>query len=108
MSHPSGRLLTMRSPYQIDMNKLLEYAKTYEVALEINGRPERLDLSDIYCKKAKENGIKFTTGTDAHNLWDMDYMKFGIYTAQRGWLEKNDIINTLSYDELNKFLSNRR
>jgi len=108
MSHPSGRLLNKRNPYKIDMNRVLEYAKEFGVALEINAFPDRLDLSDNYCKKAKEMGIKLTIGTDAHYVSQMEYMKFGLYVAQRGWLEKDNLINTLSYDNLVKFLKNRR
>ena len=108
MSHPSGRLLLARDAYAVDINKLIEYASAEGVALEINAHPQRLDLSDIYCKKAKETGVKFTVGSDAHYVNDMEYMKYGIFTAQRGWLEKNDIINTLLYSELLKFLRSKR
>ena len=108
MSHPSGRLLLARDAYAVDINKLIEYASANSVALEINAHPQRLDLSDIYCKKAKETGVKFTVGSDAHYVNDMEYMKYGIFTAQRGWLEKNDIINTLLYSELLKFLRSKR
>jgi DNA polymerase (family 10) len=108
MSHPSGRLLLTRDAYKINEPLLLEYAKQYDVALEINAHPIRLDLTDVYCKKAKEMGIKLCIGSDAHYMAELEYMKYGVYTAQRGWLEKNDIMNSMGYEELVKFLNKKR
>lgn len=108
VAHPSGRLINKRDAYAVNLEKVLEAAKNNNKLLEIDAFPERLDLNDIYCKKAKEMGIKLGIGTDSHTIEHLKYMELGIYIAQRGWLEKKDVINTLSYDELTKYLSKRR
>ncbi|MBU0952139.1 MAG: DNA polymerase/3'-5' exonuclease PolX [Elusimicrobia bacterium] len=108
LSHPTGRIIRKRDSYSISMERVLEGAKKFGVFLEINAFPERLDLTDIYCKKAKEMGIKMTIGSDAHRLDHMEYIPQGVFVAQRGWLEKKDVINTLNYHELIKVLKKRR
>ncbi|OGS26502.1 MAG: hypothetical protein A2297_01965 [Elusimicrobia bacterium RIFOXYB2_FULL_48_7] len=108
LSHPTGRIIRRRDSYAINMEKVLEGARQYGVFLEINAFPERLDLTDIYCKKAGEMGIRMAIGSDAHNLNHMEYVPYGVYVAQRGWLEKKDIINTLHFNELAKALKKRR
>jgi DNA polymerase (family 10) len=108
ISHPTGRILLKRDEYKVDISKIVEYAKKCDVLLEINAYPERLDLNDINVKYAKENGVKFSIGTDAHNVSHMNYMVYGINVARRGWLEENDVINTMSYSQLKKYLKSRR
>lgn len=108
IAHPTGRLLNKRDPYKVNMEKLLEFSIDTKTILEINAFPERLDLTDIYCKKAKEMGIKLIIGTDAHILDQLDYMTLGVAVARRGWLEKKDILNTLSVDNLIKELNIKR
>jgi len=100
LAHPTGRLLGKREPYAVNMGKVLEGAKKTHTAIEINAFPERLDLYDIYCKKAKEMGIMLGIGTDAHTLEQLDYLNLGVTVARRGWLEKKDLLNTLDADEL--------
>jgi DNA polymerase (family 10) len=68
IAHPSGRLLGARDPYEVEMDELMEAAKRYRKALEINAYFERLDLDDVHCRKAKEMGIRVGIGTDAHHL----------------------------------------
>lgn len=102
--HPTGRLINERDPYEVDMEKVLQAAKKYNVALEINAHPKRLDLTDIYCMRAKELGVKMIIATDAHSIDQLELMKYGVITARRGWLEKNNIINTLPLAKLNKLL----
>ncbi|OGS21788.1 MAG: hypothetical protein A2252_06580 [Elusimicrobia bacterium RIFOXYA2_FULL_39_19] len=108
LSHPTGRLIGKRAAYAIDMDKVLNKAKENGIFLEINSYPERLDLTDIYCKKAKDMDIKIVIGTDAHKVIHMDYMHLGINVARRGWLTKDDVLNTISYNELMKSLKKRR
>ncbi|MFN3966581.1 MAG: DNA polymerase/3'-5' exonuclease PolX [Endomicrobiia bacterium] len=103
-AHPTGRLLGKREAYSVNLEKVIESAKECNVFIEINAYPERLELSDIYCKKAKETGIKMAIGTDAHNINQLGFVSLGVDVARRGWLEKKDIINCLSYDELTKIL----
>jgi len=100
LAHPSGRLLGARDPYEVEMEELMEAAKKYGKALEINAYFERLDLNDIHCRKAKEMGIRVGIGTDAHHLDQMWMMSLGVAVARRGWLETPDIVNTLSLKEI--------
>jgi DNA polymerase (family 10) len=103
IAHPSGRLLGARDPYEVEMDELMEAAKRYRKALEINAYFERLDLDDVHCRKAKEMGIRVGIGTDAHHLDQMWMMSLGVAVARRGWLETNDVLNTLSLKEILKW-----
>lgn len=82
-------------------------AAKYNTVLEINSSPDRLDLNDLYVRQAKEMGIKIAINTDAHEIIRMHEIRYGIGTARRGWLEKEDVINTWDYDKLRRFLKNR-
>ena len=79
-------------------------AKETNTYLEINSFPDRLDLDDLHIKQAKEKGVKFVINTDSHNLSHLSFIRFGIATARRGWLEKKDILNTHSFKEIEKIL----
>jgi DNA polymerase (family 10) len=103
-AHPTGRMIGKREPYDIDMEKILDAAAQRGCFMEINAAPDRLDLSDIYARTAKEKGVKMAVSTDAHNLDNLDYMRFGINQARRAWLEAKDVINTYPWDELKKIL----
>ncbi len=103
LAHPSGRLIGQREAYQVDTEEVLRVAKENNVAMEINAHPQRLDLTDIYCKKAKELGVKLVISTDAHSIEDLELMKYGVITARRGWLEKKDVLNTMSLSKLKLF-----
>ncbi|MBM4307191.1 MAG: DNA polymerase/3'-5' exonuclease PolX [Deltaproteobacteria bacterium] len=100
IAHPSGRLLGARDPYEVEMDELMEAAKRNGKALEINATLDRLDLDDIHCKKAKEMGIRLAIGTDAHHLDQMWMMSLGVAVARRGWLQTQDVLNTLSLKEI--------
>ncbi|MGB9628991.1 MAG: PHP domain-containing protein, partial [Thermodesulfobacteriota bacterium] len=100
LAHPSGRLLGSRDPYEVDMDEIMEAAKRYGKALEINAYFERLDLDDTHCRKAKEMGIPVAIGTDAHHLDQLWMMSLGVAVARRGWLETQDVLNTLSLKEI--------
>ena len=95
LAHPSGRLLGARDPYKVEIEELMEAAKKYGKALEINAYFERLDLNDIHCRKAKEMGIRVGIGTDSHHLDQIWMISLGVAVARRGWLETTDILNTL-------------
>jgi len=103
-AHPTGRLLGKREPYSVNLEKVLEEAKKCNVFMEINAYPERLELQDFYCKKAKELGLKMAIGTDSHNINQLGFISLGVDVARRGWLEKDDLINCLSYGDLVKLL----
>jgi DNA polymerase (family 10) len=94
-AHPTGRLLFRRPPYAVDVEKLLALAKKHKVALELNSQPERLDLNDVHLRMARERKVPIVISTDAHSTSQLDFLKYGILTARRGWLEARDVLNTL-------------
>ncbi len=104
IAHPTGRLLGKRDPYEVDMDKLLDAAKANGKIMELNAFPDRLDLNDINCRKAKEKGVKIAISTDSHWTEHLHWIKYGIATAKRGWLEPEDVVNTLSLEKLLKIL----
>ncbi|HSB05218.1 MAG TPA: PHP domain-containing protein, partial [Thermodesulfobacteriota bacterium] len=104
LAHPTGRLINERNPYDVDMEGLMGAARQRGCFLELNGHPDRLDLSDVHTKMAKDMGIKVVISTDAHRTTDLDYMRFGIGQARRGWLEREDVVNTRSWNELKRLL----
>ena len=104
LAHPSGRLIGRREPYEVDMLGIIRKARERRCFLEINAHPERLDLTDIHCRMAKEEGVLLAVNTDAHSMLDLENARFGVGQARRGWLEKTDVLNTRSYAELRKLL----
>ena len=104
LAHPSGRLIGRREPYEVDMLRIIRKARERRCFLEINAHPERLDLTDIHCRMAREEGVLLAVNTDAHSMLDLENARFGVGQARRGWLEKSDVLNTRSYAELRKLL----
>ena len=102
IAHPSGRLISGREGYDVDLEKVLEGARKKGKVLELNAYYDRLDLNEFYLKKAKEKGIKICLGTDTHHANGLAMMRFGVGIARRGWLEKKDILNCLSFEKLKK------
>jgi DNA polymerase (family 10) len=101
-SHPTGRLIGKREEYQMDFDKILETAKKTGTILEINSSPKRLDLNGFNIRRAKIMGIKMIINTDTHQKDQLELMEYGIGQARRGWAERDDIINTLSVEDLLK------
>ena len=104
LAHPSGRLINEREPYDLDLERLMKAAKERGCLMELNAHPDRLDLTDRYCKMAKEMGVKIVISTDAHSITDLDFMRFGVDQGRRGWLEPKDVLNTQSWSEIKKLL----
>lgn len=104
LAHPTGRLLNERPGYDLDFDLLFDFCKKHNKALEINSWPSRLDLPDSLIRQAVRYGVKLVINTDSHSLPEMNLMKYGIAMAIRGWATKNDILNTLSYNEFTKWL----
>jgi DNA polymerase (family 10) len=102
IAHPTGRLWGTRDAYELDIEEVFKVAKQTNTQLEINAFPQRLDLNDLNCRRAKEMGVKLILGTDAHTADQLETMKLGIAVARRGWLSKEDVLNTLSAGELLK------
>lgn len=107
LAHPTGRLINEREPYDIDLVKIMKKAKENNCILEINAQPSRLDLDDLNSRKAKEMGVKLAISTDAHSTTQLDFMRYGIGQARRGWIEKNNVINTKNINELTKTLKKK-
>jgi len=104
LAHPTGRLIGKRDPYDVDIEQIIDAAKETKTLLEINAFPDRLDLNDIHTKLAKEQGVRFVLGTDSHSINHLDFMRFGVATARRGWLEKKDVLNTASEKQIEKIV----
>jgi DNA polymerase (family 10) len=105
IAHPSGRLIGEREGYAVDLERLLAAAKERGCFLELNAHPSRLDLDDIHCRAAKDIGLKVAIGTDAHSTVGLSAMRFGIDQARRGWLGRDDVLNTRSWPELKTLLA---
>ena len=108
LAHPTGRLIDRRAPYDIDMLRVIRHARQRGCFLELNAHPERLDLLDIYCQMAKEEKVLIAINSDAHSIHEFDNLKYGVGQARRGWLEKDDILNTRSLKALQKLLKNKQ
>ena len=108
IGHPTGRLIPDREGADLDMDAVLNAAAETGVALEINASPYRLDLDDVYARRAKELGIPISINTDAHSAEDMDMRFYGVAIARRAWLTKNDVINCWSTEKLLKWLESRK
>lgn len=95
VAHPTGRLIGTREPYRLNFDKIFQAAEDNNVAIEINGFPERSDLPYDLVKKAKTYNIKFSLGSDAHSVDHLRFLKYATVIARRGWLEKKDVLNCL-------------
>jgi DNA polymerase (family 10) len=107
LAHPTGRLINQREPYAVDLDSVMEAALQRGCFLEVNAHPERLDLDDTHARRAKERGVKLAISTDAHSMHNLDFMRFGIGQARRGWIEAKDVLNTRPWKELKKLLRRR-
>lgn len=105
LAHPSARLIGEREPCDVDMLRIIRKARDRGVFLEIDAQPERLDLSDIHCRMAKEEGVPVAVNSDAHSALEFDNLRFGIGQARRGWLEARDVLNTRTLAELEPLLA---
>ncbi len=106
ISHPTGRILKRRDEYKINFNRILRAAKEYNVILEINSFPERLDLNEKNIRKVRNAKVKMVINTDSHHKDQLRFIEFGIGQARRGWATPEDIINTRSLKQLLKFFKN--
>ena len=107
LAHPSGRLIGSREPYDVDMLAIVRKARARGIALELNAHPERLDLTDVHCRMAREEGALVAISSDAHGADGLAVLRYGVGQARRGWLGKRDVLNTRSLRELRPLLSRR-
>ncbi|GAB4466555.1 MAG: DNA polymerase/3'-5' exonuclease PolX [Burkholderiaceae bacterium] len=104
LAHPIGRLIDQREPYDIDMLAVIRKCRARGVALEVNAHPQRLDLTDLHCRMAKDEGALVAINSDAHSVHEFDNLVYGVGQARRGWLEKADVLNTRPLDEVRAWL----
>jgi DNA polymerase (family 10) len=104
LAHPSGRLIPTREPYDVDMPRVIRGARERGCFLELNAHPERLDLIDVYCQMAKDEGVLVAINSDAHSVLDFANLRFAVGQARRGWLEKGDVLNTRPLKKLRPLL----
>ncbi|MFC1546433.1 DNA polymerase/3'-5' exonuclease PolX [bacterium] len=107
LAHPTGRLINQRAAYEVDIERIIKKAKHAGCFMELNAHPDRLDLNDVHCMTAKENGVKVAISTDAHSAQGLKFLRFGINQARRGWISSKDVINTRSLTELKKLLKRK-
>jgi len=100
LAHPTGRLIDEREPYDIDMGRVIRHARDRGCYLELNAHPERLDLTDVHCQTAREEGVLVSIASDAHSTLEFANLRYGVGQARRGWLEKRDVLNTRSIKDL--------
>jgi len=105
LAHPVGRLIDRREPYDVDMLAVIRRCKARGVALELNAHPQRLDLTDLACRMARDEGARVVINSDAHAEHEFDNLDFGIGQARRGWLEKADVVNTRPLREVLAWLA---
>jgi DNA polymerase (family 10) len=94
LAHPSGRLIGEREAYDVDMLGIIRHAKRRGCALELNAHPERLDLHDMHCQMARDEGVLICINSDAHSTQEFSNLRYGIGQARRGWLEAKGVLNT--------------
>ena len=108
LAHPGGRLIDRRPPYDVDMTRIIRHARDRGCYLELNAHPERLDLLDTHCQQAREEGVLVSINSDAHSVADFDNLRFGIGQARRGWLGRDDVLNSRPLAALRRLLAATR
>jgi DNA polymerase (family X) len=107
LNHPTGRLLTRREPYAVDLEAVLTAAAESGIAIEVNGQPDRLDLDDTWVRRAIELGIPIVCNSDAHSVRELGNMAYAVAQARRGWAEPTHVLNTRSLADLMAHLERR-
>lgn len=107
LAHPTGRIINRREPFELDVEEVLQAAAELSVAVELNANPNRLDLSDVHVRRAKELGVPVVVSTDAHGPDGLEDMRFGVDQARRGWLEPADVLNARPRKDFEAWLRRR-
>lgn len=108
LAHPTGRMISKREGMPLDLDALTREAARTGTALEINASANRLDLKDVHARLAQQNGALLCIDTDAHSTGQLEQMSLGVITARRGWLRKEDVLNTRSAAEVREFVQRKR
>jgi DNA polymerase (family 10) len=108
LGHATGRMIESRPPSELDVERVLEVCVETGTVIEINAHPSRLDISDVYARRALELGCKLAINCDAHVRSGMEMMEYGIHTARRGWVEAKDVVNTYPLAQMLSMLKDKR
>jgi DNA polymerase (family 10) len=108
MAHPTARKIGRREPLPFDLEKVFACAAELGVAMEINGQPDRIDLSDVHARLARDLGVRFLIDTDAHSIPQLDFVRYGVFAARRAWLTKSDVQNALPFARFEQWRTGRR
>jgi DNA polymerase (family 10) len=108
LGHPTARRLFKREPLTFDVEAIVTASARRGVAMEINSQPQRLDLTDVNARLARERGVRLVVSTDAHSTAELDNLTWGIQTARRAWAQPADVLNTLGLDDLRRALRRNR
>jgi DNA polymerase (family 10) len=104
LAHPTGRLIDERPACDIDLPRVIRKARERGCFLELNAHPARLDLTDLACRMARDEGVLVSIASDAHSTLELDNLSFGVGQARRGWLEARDVLNTRTLKALRPLL----
>jgi len=107
IGHPTNRRIATRQPAQIDVERVIEKALETGTFLEINSQPDRLDLTDVHARAAREAGLKLVIDSDGHQISALDYVELGVGQARRAWLTKDDVLNTRTWKQIEKLRKKR-
>ena len=108
LGHMTGRLLLERDGYTVDQVAVMKAAAEEGVAIELNASPHRFDIDWRLLPKAKELGVKISINPDAHSVEGLHVVPFGVGIARKGWLTKDDVINTRPLAQIESWLKGRR
>jgi DNA polymerase (family X) len=108
IGHPTGRMIGVREPMELDMGAIIAHAVETHTALEISASPLRLDLNDIHCRMAVAAGATLVIDTDAHDTNGLELIRYGAATARRGWAAKADVLNCRPLKEIQKWVRDKR
>ena len=108
IGHPTTRLIGSREPVEFDLNRVIQAATQAHVALEINGSPLRLDLNDTMARAAREAGVLLAINSDAHSASQLEYVRYDVYVARRGWVQPQTVVNTWPWTKLQRWLRRER
>ncbi len=107
IGHPTNRRIATRQPAPIDVERVIEKALETGTFLEINSQPDRLDLTDVHARAAREAGLKLVIDSDGHQIAALDYVELGVGQARRAWLTKGDVVNTRTWKQIEKLRKKR-
>ena len=107
IGHITNRKIGKRSPSQVDIERVVEKALETGTFLEINSQPDRLDLTDVHARAAREAGLKLVIDSDGHEIGALDYVELGVGQARRAWLTKDDVLNTRTWPQIQKLKKKR-